>query len=276
MHDYLLRAIARTPGGDAVDAADGRMGSRTGMSSHQSHAAQTTTWLTPPFVLNALGTFDLDPCAAPDPKPWPTATEHYTWPAQNGLELPWYGRVYCNPPYGAELAAWMRRMAGHGRGVALIFARTETDAFFASVWERASALLFLKGRLVFHNQDGTIIRPDGKKNGNGGAPSVLCAYGPDDAERLYESGLEGAFVPLARPVMIQIALLRNEPMPAWREVVRDAVAAMGGTAKLAELYERLETHPKVAGNPNWRAKIRQTVARIGLNRIDQGQYALAI
>ena len=32
------------------------------MGSHQSHRAQTTTWLTPPHIIESLGHFDLDPC----------------------------------------------------------------------------------------------------------------------------------------------------------------------------------------------------------------------
>jgi hypothetical protein len=93
----------------------------------------------------------------------------------------------------------MRRMVEHGRGTALIFARTETEMFFEAVWRAATAALFLEGRLYFH-------RPDGKRAGaNAGAPSVLVAYGAEDAERLRSSGIRGAFVPLpgrqaARPV----------------------------------------------------------------------------
>ena len=34
-------------------------------------------WLTPPYVIEALGSFDLDPCS-PIKRPWPTAKEHYT------------------------------------------------------------------------------------------------------------------------------------------------------------------------------------------------------
>lgn len=56
-------------------------------------------WLTPPEIIKALGTFDLDPCS-PIHRPWPTATNHYTV-ENDGFNLPWYGRVwgaqYCGP-----------------------------------------------------------------------------------------------------------------------------------------------------------------------------------
>ena len=40
---------------------------RQGMGRHQSSHAITDTWLTPRWVLDALGKFQLDPCAARTP-----------------------------------------------------------------------------------------------------------------------------------------------------------------------------------------------------------------
>jgi hypothetical protein len=245
------------------------MARRTGIGGHQSANAVTETWLTPPDILDALGPFDLDPCAAPEPRPWATAREHYTWPRQDGLILPFHGRVWLNPPYGKAMGTWMGRLAAHGRGTALIFARTETDAFFRYVWEEADAVMFLKGRLHFHRADGTRAKL------NGGAPSVLVAYGADDAERLFGSGLDGAFVGLKRPVLLHLALQVDPPMPSWRETVTEALKGLGGDATLGQLYQALETHPRARRNPNWRQKIRQTVARAGLRRVEQGRYRLA-
>lgn len=80
----------------------------------------TTTWLTPPWMLEMLGPFDLDPCAAVG-RPWDCASLNYTV-EDNGLQLPWSDRVWCNPPYGREAAAFMERMAAHnGPGLALVF-----------------------------------------------------------------------------------------------------------------------------------------------------------
>ncbi len=245
----------------------------TGMGGHQSAAAGTMTWLTPPHILKALGPFDLDPCAAPDPKPWPTADIHFTLPAQNGLILPWHGRVWLNPPYGSEAEQWLQKLARHDRGTALIFARTETDAFFNTVWDKADALLFLRGRLYFHYPDGT------RASANGGAPNVLIAYGRDDAEILHDCGLDGSFVGLKAPVLMHIVLAHADEAAdpqTWREVVTDVMRNLGGRARLPDLYAALEGHPKTAGNPNWQAKIRQTVARMKLPRPAPSQYALAI
>ena len=60
------------------------------LSSHQSARMKNDEWLTPPEILAALGSFDLDSCA-PVNRPWATAARHYTV-ADNGLAMPWHGR----------------------------------------------------------------------------------------------------------------------------------------------------------------------------------------
>lgn len=158
------------------------------MGSHQSHNAGTTTWLTPPHIISALGSFDLDPCAADG---WSTARRHIILP-EDGLTADWQGRVWLNPPYGAEAWVWLEKLAAHGTGTAIVFARTETAGFVAQVWEKATALLFLHGRLHFHHADGT------RAAANAGAPSVLVAYGETDADALRWSGINGTYVHLDR------------------------------------------------------------------------------
>lgn len=145
----------------------------TGMGSHQSARMAKDEWLTPPHIIQTLGYFDLDPCAPID-RPWPTAGRHYTI-EDDGLRQPWRGRVWLNPPYGRESGKWLARLAQHGQGTALIFARTETALWFDHVWPMASAILFLKGRLHFHHVNGT------RAAANAGAPSALVAYGQGDA-----------------------------------------------------------------------------------------------
>lgn len=147
-------------------------------------------WLTPPDLVASLGPFDLDPCSPGDRRPWDTARVHYGLP-QDGLALPWFGRVWLNPPYGREADAWLAKLVGHGDGVALIFARTETEMFFAHVWQKADAVLFLRGRLHFHYVDGR------RADANAGAPSVLAAYGPNNVAALRRIASEGQFIRLA-------------------------------------------------------------------------------
>jgi phage N-6-adenine-methyltransferase len=159
---------------------------RKGIGGHTSpNRGATDSWITPKETVDALGPFDLDPCAC-SPQPWKCAENHYTI-EQDGLAQLWEGRIWLNPPY-SEVWGWLDKLADHGRGTALIFARTEVKGFVEQVWQKASAIMFLHGRLFFHHPDGT------RAKGNSGGPSCLVAYGRDDAQRLRESGLSGSIV----------------------------------------------------------------------------------
>lgn len=164
-----------------------------GMGGHsQPNEGETNVWLTPKFVIDELGgadSFDLDPCAAPEPRPWPTAQRHVTEPG-DGLAIDWHGRVWLNPPYGPHTETWIERLAVHRRGIALIFARTETALWHRFIWPKADAVFFFDGRLFFHRPDGT------RAQSNAGAPSALIAYSPDDANAIAASGLRGKLVSL--------------------------------------------------------------------------------
>ena len=151
------------------------------LSGHQSAAMKNDEWLTPPEILRTLGTFDLDPCA-PVVRPWDTAAKHYTI-LDDGLSKEWSGRIWLNPPFGNQAVKWMRRMASHGNGIALLAARTETKMFFETVWPFALAVLFVKSRPHFHYVDGA------RAKSNSGAPIVLIAYDPISVEWLKKSKL---------------------------------------------------------------------------------------
>lgn len=160
------------------------------IGGHQSAKALKDEWLTPPEIFTALGSFDLDPCA-PVKRPWDTALTHYDI-RDNGLNLEWAGRVWCNPPYGKKSAAWLNRLADHGNGIALIFARTETAMFVEHVWGKADALLFIEGRLHFHHANGR------RAKANAGGPSVLVAYGIDNVGWLRNCSIKGKFIRLEK------------------------------------------------------------------------------
>ena len=138
----------------------------------------TNVWLTPRYVLDLLGQFDTDPCAA-TVRPWDCARVNYT-EEDNGLLMPWEGRVWLNPPYGNEAEAFMERMSMHqGGGLALIFMRSDTRWFQRCVLSRARYLFLWKGRIRF-------CRPDGETHGNQpNAPSCLVAWDNTEAPLLY-------------------------------------------------------------------------------------------
>ena len=160
---------------------------RRAIDDYQQNGRGTDEWLTPPELIHALGAFDLDPCSPGDRRPWNTAAKHYSI-EDDGLRQDWSGRVWLNPPY-ANSAQWLARLAEHGRGTALIFARTETRAWFEQVWPKAAGLLFIRGRVKFHYING-------KQGSTAGAPSVLVAYGDHDAAVLSRIPLPGQYVPL--------------------------------------------------------------------------------
>lgn len=155
---------------------------------HRAFRGRSNDWITPRYVLQALGQFDLDPCESLT-QPWPCAKRGYTI-VDDGLSQEWLKRerVYCNPPYGNEAWPFMERLAQHRNGVGLLFGRTETQMFCQHIWHEADAILFLAGRLTFYLPNGQ------KAKGNSGGPSVLVAYGKQNVECLRRCGLPGALV----------------------------------------------------------------------------------
>jgi hypothetical protein len=151
------------------------------LSGHQSSRMKNDEWLTPPEIIQSLGAFDLDPCS-PINRPWDTAYHHFS-KKDDGLNNPWRGRVWCNPPFGRQAIKWMRKMRDHGNGIALLAARTETVMFYETVWGKAHGIQFLNKRPHFHFVNGE------RAQSNSGAPIVLIAYGEKNLETLRHSGL---------------------------------------------------------------------------------------
>jgi hypothetical protein len=121
------------------------------------HSSESVEHYTPPAIVQlvtaCLGEIDLDPCSN-DAKTIP-AKQHYTV-KENGLELPWRGRVYMNPPYGDGIDRWVTRLcAEHDQGtvseaIALVPARPGSGWWsqFRNCW-----VCFINGRLVFEGND---------------------------------------------------------------------------------------------------------------------------
>ena len=144
------------------------------MSDFNTNTKNHDEWLTPKYITDCLGPFELDPCSPGDRRPWDTAIDHYSLPI-DGLREHWFGRVWCNPPYGRETFKWLEKLAKHGNGIALIFARTETKGFHSEVWSKANSIFFFKGRLKF-------CRVDGSSDNTANAPSCLVSYSQVDTE----------------------------------------------------------------------------------------------
>lgn len=178
--------------GPGVAGSNPARGSKMENNFYQIDKQKTTdVWLTPLNLINSLGEFDLDPCC-PNNLPWKTAKTYFSLENnQDGLLLPWTGRVWCNPPY-SNWVPFLKKLKEHGNGIALIFARTETNGFFEHVWNDADSILFLRRRIKFVN-----ISLIPTKN-PAPAPSVLVAYGQNNTISLENSNLEGKFLRLRK------------------------------------------------------------------------------
>jgi hypothetical protein len=110
-------------------------------------------------------------------------------PPDDGLSAKWDGMVWLNPPF-SQMSKWLLKIIESGHGIALAAARTEVEKWFwPYIWEKADAVLFIRGRLYFR-------RPDGTKRGNAGHGSVLAAYGREARNRLKQRESLGRFFDL--------------------------------------------------------------------------------
>src|SRR5262249_44077676 len=103
-------------------------------------SSMSEEWYTPAEYIEAarqvLTEFDLDPASNPQANEVVKASLYYD-KKTNGLENPWHGRVWCNPPYGGDegTGAWVEKMIAEylaGRmkeGVLLVNAVTDRKWF---------------------------------------------------------------------------------------------------------------------------------------------------
>ena len=106
-------------------------------------------WYTPGEYLEAarvvMGRIDLDPASCAQANERVQAACYYALP-ENGLLLPWYGRVWCNPPYTqvrpghSSIKAWVEKaVSSYWSGqiveaICLVPADTSTQ-WFSWLWE---------------------------------------------------------------------------------------------------------------------------------------------
>lgn len=123
--------------------------------------SKTAEHYTPPSFLIRVyeffgGTVDLDPCSNSLESPTVLANAHYTQ-ALDGLSLPWFGKVFVNPPYGRTLMTWTEKLCSEyeqgniSEAIYLVPSRTDTK------WTRrlsAYARCYLDSRLKFTSREG--------------------------------------------------------------------------------------------------------------------------
>ena len=162
-------------------------------SVHYVHQVSgRTVYLTPKWITDLLGPFDLDPCAS-HPRPWDIAKVNMVGKHNGGLcglEAPWKGFVWLNPPYGKSngMDKFIAKLAAHREGgICLINANTQTVIWHKTIWPQATAFVFLKGRISFYNTDGT------PTDGTFGSP-VFVAFGEKAEKRLSRLSTHGYYI----------------------------------------------------------------------------------
>jgi DNA N-6-adenine-methyltransferase (Dam) len=180
-----------------------------GLAHEKPRRGLSNEWYTPRWLFDRLSLeFDLDPCAPALPHAdWIPAARRICLP-DDGLRASWRGpagqalRVWVNPPYGRSTGTWMRRLAQHGYGVALVYARSDTRWWQETV-PAATLFCLLAGRVRFIDQNGN------PGSSTSGAPSALVAFGEDCARAVADANLGMVVRDAERQV--------SDRMPLWEE-----------------------------------------------------------
>lgn len=161
------------------------------MAAHELSVGTSDEYYTPRYVFDALGVrFDLG-VAHPGADRWPTWAADEVLSA-NGLETPWRGSVWMNPPFGGRnmLSPWLSKFMAHGDGVALTPDRTSAPWWQAHA-KQADLIMFVAEKIKFHRPDGSVA----KQPGTG---TTLWARGVNGVEALLNAeraGLGLTFTP---------------------------------------------------------------------------------
>lgn len=129
--------------------------------------SKTGLWETPQEFFDKLNRefdFTLDACATPEN----AKCINFYSPEQDGLSMPWNGRVWCNPPYGRQVGQWVKKAYMSAQTGALVVmllpARTDTAWFHDYIYRRAE-IRYVRGRLKF-----------GGSRNSAPFPSMVCVF----------------------------------------------------------------------------------------------------
>jgi hypothetical protein len=172
----------------------------------EAAVAQTAEWLTPPEMFHRLDLkFDLDPCSPGAGLCHVPATKVYT-KADNGLLLPWFGLVFCNPPFNKDEGAkrngivpWLVKFFDHGNGILLVRAQTSCCWWHQYIAPNAELICFINGKTRFIRGGTDVV---GKQPTSGVA---LIAAGDVARAALLRSRL-GFCVAIIEPGRVQLSL----------------------------------------------------------------------
>ncbi len=135
---------------------------------------ESTEHYTPQYVLDAviacMGAIDLDPCSNSREIPNVPAARHYT-AQDNGLLLPWEGRVFLNPPFGYEVERWfsklyLERLEGRTMEAIILWKSATETAAWKTLTQLSCRVCFPSARIRF-------VGPQGNESGPTFSPALF-------------------------------------------------------------------------------------------------------
>lgn len=133
---------------------------------HVAYNSGNNEWYTPKEFIEAatavMGCIDLDPASSEIANKTVGAKQIYTI-EDNGLEKPWFGNVWLNPPYASDLIGKfaekvVNELGNIKQAIVLVNNATETEWFYGMV-TNATAVCFPKSRVKFYTPDGKTGAP---------------------------------------------------------------------------------------------------------------------
>lgn len=122
------------------------------MVSKTLFSSNSGEWSTPQKLFDSLNrcySFTVDAAASKEN----AKLERYWNKETNGLAQDWSGeRIFCNPPYGRDIGAWLKKAWDQSPGISvfLLPARTDTKWYHLYIIGNDNAHVhFLPGRLKF-------------------------------------------------------------------------------------------------------------------------------
>jgi len=136
--------------------------------NHRAQGTGENEWYTPKEYIESarrvMGSIDMDPATSDQANSVVRASKFYT-KEDNGLEQPWSGNIWLNPPYSqpaiSEFANKMVEEWGSGNvESAIVLTHNYTDTrWFHALASSCNAICFTKGRIGFVNQQGEKAAP---------------------------------------------------------------------------------------------------------------------
>lgn len=141
-------------------------------------SSETNEWYTPKHIFKQIENlfeinFTLDPCATKES----TKCELYYTKEDNGLTKSWKGEyVFINPPYSRDLQpkfikkAFLESIDNNTMCVLLIPSRTDTKIMHEYIFDKATRIIFIEGRIKFDKPN------DEKTSAKAPFPSMLVLF----------------------------------------------------------------------------------------------------